>query len=200
MQIVSRILRAGVSIPSGSAWLACGTTLLLLNACAPAEKVAGQCMWRPLPLAAVQADRKFYAGQGKRVSLRFANDRTDSEPEVFPEGPLRIDGASGGSCEIPPGDIRVRNSVHLSSDEGSLLLLEYSGSNDSIVLYETTSCHQLAKVDVSGSKWALQPQGLVVGTNCSGDAVTSCSTTNIYEFSDDCHSVRTSRPATAGAQ
>jgi len=174
-----------------SSWVA--TLLVLLTGCTAAEGDGG-CGWRPLAVAAAQADRREYVGKGERIELHLSNERTDVEPDVFPESPLRIKQiAGGGGCEIPAGDIRVRNSLHLSADETRLLIQEYSGSNDSIVLYDTGTCSQLAQLDISGAKWILQPQGLLVGTDCKGDELASCSKTRTYTFGGQCRVIEPSK-------
>jgi uncharacterized membrane protein len=157
------------------------------------NKAAGEgetCTWRLLPVSAAQPDRREYVGVGKRVELRVPNERTDVEPDAFPEGPLKIKQvASGSSCNLAAGDVRVRNSIYLSEDESRLLVQEYSGSNDALVLYDTASCRKLTQLDVSGSKWKLQPPGVVVGTDCKGDDLTSCRTMRNYAFGNTCQSI-----------
>lgn len=161
-------------------------SLSVLAGCSTAESGHG-CTWHALAVTAAQADRKEYVGKGKRMELRLPNDRTDREPEVFPESPVRINQIGGkASCEIPAGDVRVRSSIHLNADESKLLFLEYSGSNDSLVLYDTASCTKLAELDVSGAKWALKPEGLVVGTQCKDNALSSCAQTRTYHFGGEC--------------
>jgi hypothetical protein len=162
----------------------------VLAGCSAAEGGHG-CAWHALSVTAAQADRKEYVGIGKTIELRLPNDRTDREPEVFPESPVRIKQAGGkASCEIPPGDVRVRNSIHLNADESRLLFLEYSGSNDSLVLYDIASCGKLAELDVSGAKWELKPEGLVVGTQCKDNALSSCAQTRTYDFGGECRVIQ----------
>lgn len=164
--------------------------LASLAACTAAP--ATTCGWKSLSIHAEQPEKRDqYVGRGFRVELRLPNERVDVDPDVFPEAPVVVSQISNGnSCQLPEGGIRVRKSIYLNSDESALLMLEYSGSNEWLAMYDTVSCLQILEIDVSGSMWFLEPEGLVVGSSCKGDGPDSCLSTRIYDLGRGCRRVK----------
>src|SRR5262245_37200686 len=98
-------MQSGISLlgplPSSMLCAFIAPVLIILAGCSAAERESG-CEWRIFPVKAAQPDRREYIGRGQHIELRVPNERTDQEPDVFPESPMRIHQLSAsGSCEIP---------------------------------------------------------------------------------------------------
>lgn len=155
-----------------------------------------RCAWFALllmPLAACSAEyqrldiapsspdstKDFVGGHG-RIKVHFQNYNERADVEVFPEPPLTIQ-AGDGRCEVD-GGVWVRSSVHLSSSGRVLMVQEYSGSADELVFYSTQSCKEELRIDVSGAKWAMSGERLLIGRGCTSDAIASCPKVVTYEL------------------
>jgi hypothetical protein len=123
--------------------------------------------------------KDFVGGRG-RIKVHFQNFNDRADVEVFPEPPLTIQ-AGDSRCEVD-GGVWVRNSVHLSSSGRVLMVQEYSGSSDELVFYSTQSCKEELRIDVSGAKWTMSGERLLIGTGCTADTVTSCQKVVTYEL------------------
>ena len=149
--------------------------LLLFLASSARFAFACDCTLVHVPVDPLEPTRKdIFLGKGKTVELRFHNENMDREVDVFPEPPLTVfRPASGQTCEIE-GGVWVRRSVYLSTDDNTLLVQEFSGSNDSLVLYDTASCNKRSTIDVSGARWKLSGSRITVGRQCSGEDLKTC--------------------------
>ena len=137
---------------------------------------AAECALKPIQIHQITPERRdVFVGKGERVQLEFNNFSTGEEIEVFPEPPLVVRRLSkkGVACKIG-GGIWTRKDVFLSKDESTLLVREYSGSNDSLVFYDTGSCKRRDEIDVSGARWSVSGSKVVVGTQCQDDTLASC--------------------------
>lgn len=121
-----------------------------------------------------------FVGERGRVKVLFQNFNGRADVEVFPEPPLTIQ-AGDGRCEVD-GGVWVRNSVYLSGSGRVLMVQEYSGSSDELVFYSTQSCKEQLRIDVSGAKWALSGERLLIGKGCTADAVANCPKVVTYEL------------------
>jgi hypothetical protein len=146
-----------------------------------------------VPLAACSADyqrldiapssptstKDFVGGKG-RVKVHFDNYSERADVESFPEPPMTIQ-AGDGHCDVD-GGVWVRNAVYLSASERVLMVQEYSGSSDELVFYSTQSCKEQLRIDVSGAKWALSGERLLIARGCTSNAVASCPNVVTYEL------------------
>jgi len=88
----------------------------------------------------------------------------------------------------------VRQSVYLSADENTLLVQEFSGSNDSLVLYDTATCKKRSGIDVSGARWKVSGNRIAVGRQCSGEDMKTCRSLNEFALDKFCKPKRTRAP------
>lgn len=147
--------------------------LALVFAAASACPTVG---FTPLPIGqGSTADQ--YVGHGRHLEVLFTHEGQAGEVDVFPEPPLVIKQRKDGKqCKIEEGGIWVRKSVFLDASEQHLLVHEYSGSNDSLVIYRTSDCKTIKTIDVSGLRWQVEGSQLVTGKACSADSLASCKT------------------------
>ncbi|WP_293374843.1 hypothetical protein [Nevskia sp.] len=115
------------------------------------------------------ADR--YRGIGSRIEVIFRNERLNGPVDVFPEPPLTIQHVNSGKhCEID-GGVWVRAAVYLSGNEKALLVQEYSGSTDELIIYGTDHCEQRVRIDVTGKRWRVSGSAIHLSERCSDDAL-----------------------------
>ncbi|HEY9101224.1 hypothetical protein [Chitinimonas sp.] len=118
-----------------------------------------------------------YVGSGKQVEIQFTLAPDASSTDIFPEPPLVITQRRDGSqCSID-GGIWVRKAVYLDASEQRLLVQEYSGSNDALLVYRTSDCKLLKTVDVSNRRWQVAGEKVLIGKRCTGDGIASCKST-----------------------
>lgn len=140
---------AAIGVTAPLAWL-CGM--------APSAFAAPACKLLPVhiePAGSEPAD--IYVGRTAVLELRFHNDKTSGPVDVFPEPPLtvkRLD--TQAECMAHDGGIWVRRHVYASTDGGTLVTHEYSGSNEELVFYDTQNCSRKATLDVSDTRWAIE--------------------------------------------
>lgn len=137
---------------------------------------AAECALKRVQIHQIAPERRdVFVGKGERVQLEFNNFSNAAEIEVFPDPPLVVRRLSqkGGACKIS-GGIWTRKDVFLSKDELTLLVREYSGSNDSLVFYDTRSCKRHDEIDVSNARWSVSGRKVVVGTQCQDEMLESC--------------------------
>lgn len=125
--------------------------------------VAAACALAPLAVDPLDGTRRdIYAGRGKAVEVSFRNLSERADVDAFPEPPMTLRSLrSGAACEVD-GGVWARRSVHLSADEKTLLVQEYSGSNDRLLFYDTATCKQRAGIDISGAQWSIDGGRIVV--------------------------------------
>ena len=153
--------------------------LALLSASAQAD-----CAYRAL---AIEPETPaLYVGAGERVRVEFDNYKLDGEVDSFPEPPLRIRSAQGGkACEVD-GGIWLRNAVLLDASEQRLLVQSFSGAGGELTFYDTSSCAQLARVELSEASWSLQGEQLVIGRTCSAAGLAHCAEREVYTLNQQC--------------
>lgn len=134
------------------------------------------------------ADRpgEFIAAQG-RLEVIFHSDSTTAPIEVFPEPPVIVtDTVRETECRIEEGGIWIRDAVYVSKLGQTLMLKEYSGSNDWLAFYRTDDCVKIAEIDVSGARWAVVESRVVVGSDCSNDDLASCRSVRSIDLDGAC--------------
>ena len=133
-----------------------------------------------------QPDDRFVGRQG-RTELVFHNEKRGGSVEIFPEPPLIVRNVeTKQECRIEEGGIWTRAEVFLNSESNTLMVREYSGSNDWLAFYDTSNCAKVAGIDISKAKWALRADGIAVGTNCAGDGIESCRSQKIERLDAAC--------------
>lgn len=159
-------------------------TLLAALAALVAAPALADCAYRAL---AVQAQTPaLYVGTGARMRVEFDNYKLDGEVDRFPEPPLRIRPVQGGkACEVD-GGIWLRNAVLLDAGERRLLVQSFSGSGGELSFYDTSSCAQLARVELPEASWALQGEQLVIGHECSEPGLAHCARREVHGFDEQC--------------
>lgn len=149
---------------------------------------AGDCTFAPLPLQASVAAPALFIGQGQRIEVRFQHDNPAiTDPVAFPEPPvLLVDRRQQRHCAIDQGGIWARSPLYLSKDETRLVTYGYSGSNAELVVYDTHSCSVLTRQDVSGMRVALTETQVLLGQDCQGEDIASCTTQKSQPLSRLC--------------
>lgn len=140
------------------------TLALLLGAfiTTPSPAQDRLCTLTPLSIAPLAGRNDVYVGHGRNISLEFRNEKNEGPVDVFPEPPLVIyHRPSGSTCAIE-GGVWVRHSVFISADEKVIITLEFSGSNDSLNFYDTSTCGRFASIDVSGARWEISTGRITV--------------------------------------
>jgi hypothetical protein len=123
--------------------------------------------------------KDFVGGQG-RIKVHFQNFNERADVEAFPEPPMTIQ-AGDARCDVD-GGVWVRNSVYLSGSGRVLMVQEYSGSSDELVFYSTQTCKEERRIDVSGAKWALSGERLLIAKGCTSQTIASCPKVVTYEL------------------
>jgi Tse1 toxin immunity protein Tsi1 len=150
------------------------------------------CFLTQLPINPITSARKdIFVGKGKIIEVRFRNENTSQMVEVFPEPPLTVrNQLSGRSCDID-GGVWVRQAVYLDADEKTLLVQEFSGSNDFLVFYDTTTCQKQSEIDVSGARWKISNNQISIGRQCSDEDMQSCRSVTKFVLDNFCKLKRT---------
>jgi len=131
------------------------------------------------------AQPKQFMASGKRIAILFRSDSSAAahEIDVFPEPPVIIrDKTGGASCQIMEGGIWVRSAVYLSADERHVVLNEYSGSASDLVSYDTRTCREVKRLDVSGMRWTVEKTRLRLGKQCTGSGMTNCAAFQFFDL------------------
>ena len=170
-----------------TSWKGASLALIAFACVAPRQIYAQSmgCDFRRIavdPVETVHFER--YVGKGQRIEIEFSNE-TGRDASVFPEPPLRVRSGTGSPCEID-GGIWVRSGVFLSIDEQYLMVQEYSGSAESLVIYETSSCSRRYEIDVSQAHWRIDSNKITIGKMCSDKEAMSCREIRIIALNDRC--------------
>jgi hypothetical protein len=128
---------------------------MIAGLCAPLPAGA-QCQLQALPVMPLSAERNdIYVGKADNIEIRFINEKKQGEVAVFPEPPLTVlHVVQGTQCEIN-GGIWRRNAIWLGAHGKTLMTLEYSGSNDQLLFYDTQTCRMTGTIDVSNAKYEI---------------------------------------------
>jgi hypothetical protein len=159
-------------------------TLLSALALLVAAPALADCGYRAVPVEAQSP--ALYVATGERVRIEFDNYKLDGEVDSFPEPPLRIRPVPGGkACEVD-GGIWLRNAVLLDASEQRLLVQSFSGSGGELSFYDTSSCAQLARIELPEASWALQGEQLVIGRECSEPGLAHCTEREVHALNEQC--------------
>jgi len=147
---------------------------LLISSCGQHVSVEEAAFYK-VPVAPLTDDSKQFAARGQNVSVIFQSDHNMADIDSFPEPPVIVrHEKSGSSCEIVEGGIWVRSELYLSADERYVLMNEYSGSSADLVSYDTQTCREINRFDVSGMHWDIDGRNARLGDNCTGSEIESC--------------------------
>lgn len=159
------------------------TILLHVTACAGAR-----CRLERVPVVEAPGDPsgEYLAKRGS-IEIVFRDFGSQHPVEVFPEPPLIVrDLGTGRECRIEEGGIWVRDAVFLSADGSTLVVKEYSGSNDWLAFYGTADCGKKAEIDLSAARWEIAGDRVRVGRDCSGEHFDSCRSVGIHVLDERC--------------
>ena len=136
-----------------------------VSACQTMPTASEPCELRRLSLVSTDPLRnEIYAGMSGDIEVQFRNENAPTAADVFPEPRVTIKNrATGKSCDITDGGIWTGHSVYWDAGGRVLVLHEYSGSNDSLVFFNPTSCERLAQIDVSNNDWEILRDRIRVG-------------------------------------
>jgi hypothetical protein len=108
----------------------------------------------PCPVEAIEVlpvegtDSSEYRGKSSDIEVVLQNFKKGLPVTTFPEPPATII-SKGGRCDISGGIWYI--SGFLQSFDGSTLIsAEYSGSEGSLVFYETSSCKVKSSIEIGG--------------------------------------------------
>lgn len=155
----------------GGCMLACGCAI------AAGEVAFDKIAVEPLAGTSSSDMPREFIASGKQVEVHFFSYREADSVAIdsFPEPPVIVrDKTSSAQCEIDDGGIWARAEVYLSADERYVLMNEFSGSGGDLVAYDTRTCKEVGRLDVSDSHWEIRGTEARLGQNCSGADMASC--------------------------
>lgn len=167
-----------------------GLSLFCMSVGSPVPAAAAETRCAPVavPVAPVAGtDFRVYEGRTAAHRIRFASERPGVLVDAFPEPPVRIiRRATGAECEIREGGVWARSGVYVGAGGRRLVLLETSGSNAALVVYDPNSCARLGEVDVSEARWRFVESGVDIGRDCTGTTIDGCRTQVTARLGSDC--------------
>jgi len=154
-------------------------TLLLLAAslCCCAALHAEEPGFHKIAVQPFADAPKQFVASGRYIDILFQSDSDADSDDIdsFPEPPVIVlDHEAEMECMIEEGGIWARAEVYLSDDERYMLVYEFSGSSGDLVSYDTHTCREIKRVDVSGMHWRIDGNEARLGENCTGREMTSC--------------------------
>ena len=119
---------------------------------------------------------RIFAGEGSKIEVRFRtySEAQSADIDSFPEPPVTVLNATEKTrCTIGGGNW-ARKDIYLSADERYLILGEFNAASDALVSYDTKTCREIKRLDVSGKRWDLQGSAMILGSNCTGAWIEDC--------------------------
>jgi hypothetical protein len=153
-----------------------------INACTNNAVIFSQIPLTPIPHPPqeTQESPQIFSGKAGNIEVRFLTYRNaeDADIDSFPEPPVTvINSRENTQCTIDGGNWS-RKDIYLSGDERYLLLGEFDGSYDALVSYDTGTCREIKRLDVSEMRWEIQGSEARLGKNCGkGTYVDDCTST-----------------------
>ena len=118
------------------------------------SSAGGGCNWAAVVVEPI--GNGIFAGTSSAVQVRLRDERPDGRIEVFADSDLELRQLpSGAACSLS-GGIWARRSLFVSGDGRTVVVLESSGSNDSLAFVDVSTCTRVGAVDVSNSHWQLR--------------------------------------------
>jgi hypothetical protein len=158
----------------------------IVNACTP-------CTLVRLEIDPIETGRiDTFVGKTNLTEIRFINEKTEGSVEVFPEPPLTVISSKfNTSCNIV-GGVWSRNSVYVSSNNQTLMVQEFSGSRNSLTLYDVGTCMKLGEIAVSDANWKVSGHEITVNTQVTANGM-KCNYPKVYLLDESCHMLRSNR-------
>lgn len=125
-----------------------------------------------------------YRGAGERVQVEFHNFKREGEVDSFPEPPMILR-QGPASCAVD-GGIWLRHAVFLDRREQRLLVQSFSGSSGELLVYDTRTCAELARLELPEASWTLEGDSLVLGRQCGSAELSSCAQRQVHRLNDEC--------------
>ncbi|UUY08174.1 hypothetical protein LRS11_20620 [Pseudomonas sp. J452] len=143
------------------------------------------CAYQPLAIEPRGAEyAALYGGAGERVQVEFHNFKREGEVDSFPEPPMVLR-QGPASCSVE-GGIWLRRAVFLDRREQRLLVQSFSGSSSELLVYDTRTCTELARLELPEASWALEGDSLVLGRQCSAGELSSCAQRQVLPLNEQC--------------
>ena len=129
-----------------------------------------------------------YSAQSKLFSVKFKNENAPNTADNFPDPLVSIVNLKTEAvCEITDANgIWSGKAVYMDTANNALLLNEYSGASDTLIIYDMRTCKRLDEIDVSGGRWEVSADYIHVGQECAGDAVRSCKRNRKIQLNSQC--------------
>ncbi|QQR75879.1 MAG: hypothetical protein IPJ17_10020 [Holophagales bacterium] len=150
----------------------------------------GVCGLRRLPIEPRDpGSRAWYVSPGRTLRLEHWSFNEVQDPDRFTDGPIRVIHADGRHCEIDSDNYTAE--LRLSADEHTLVVVEFSGSNEWVRLYDTASCRRRSELPV-GEQLVFDGDTLRDAGSCEmRDArVGTCRPASVRRFDATCVPVR----------
>jgi hypothetical protein len=162
--------------------------LLLLLGCQKPGEASG-CNLKNVQVRSDDASLNVsYSAQSKLFSVKFNNENAPNAADNFPDPLVSIVNLKTEAvCEITDANgIWSGKSVYMDTTNNALLLNEYSGASDTLIIYDMRTCKRLDEIDVSGGRWEASADYIHVGQDCAGDAVNSCRHSRKIQLNSEC--------------
>jgi hypothetical protein len=115
---------------------------------------ANACTFINLPITPLSPEKiDTFLGITEIIDVRFNNEKTEGNIEVFPDSPLIITNRKTNSACSIDGGVWVRKDIYVSDDSTVILAHEFSGSNDFLTFYDARDCKKIGEIDISNSVW-----------------------------------------------
>jgi hypothetical protein len=154
-----------------------GIGALLSFFCLPLCADEGRYAFNKVIVNPLRNEPQKFVGRSDSIEIYFHHERGIENPDVdsFPEPPVEIiNHTENRHCTIDNGGIWARAEVYLSKDKRILLMNEFSGSASDLVSYDTETCQQIKRIDVSDMRWRIDGGMAHIGENCTGASMDSC--------------------------
>jgi hypothetical protein len=151
--------------------------LIFFTSCHLLNTATNDCKLQNIKIVSADLSRNdIYYGRGGNYEVQFRNENAPNPADNFPDPLVTVKNTTAGeSCDIKDASgIWAGESVYLDTKQRVLLMNEYSGSSDTLVFYDLTSCRKLDEYDVSGKRWEIAFDKIRIGQECQGDDVNTC--------------------------
>lgn len=124
---------------------------------------ANACTFINLPINPISPDKiDTFLGKSEIIDIKFNNEKTEGNIEVFPDSPLIVTNRKTNSTCSIDGGVWVRKDIYVSDDNMVIMAHEFSGSNDILSFYGTQTCKKTGEIDISNSTWKLEKLNISV--------------------------------------
>lgn len=118
---------------------------------------ANACTFINLPINPISPEKiDTFLGKSEFVDIKFNNEKTEGNIEVFPDSPLIVTNKKTNSTCSIDGGVWVRKDIYVSDDNAIIMAHEFSGSNDFLSFFDTRSCKKTGEINISNSMWRVE--------------------------------------------